>query len=303
MIPAPVLLAELSRRLNYDRSSGKLTRKAGPGIPPWGAPVGTPCEGGRLQCEFLGKRYQVSHLVWLLETGDLPRRPLRHIDGDPANCRFVNLTEVPPKRERVIQCATHGQVQIGRNRSFTKGCPSCALEGAQAKIKKTPEARAESRRARHARRRATRREHVNRICRESSKRNRPKWRQDPQWRASNALHAMVTRVAKDIQAERSKSHRASLGYTTAEFKAHIEQQFEPWMTWTNHGEWHIDHIVPVLWFVERGITDPAVVNALANLRPIARAENLRKSWKVEPRAAAALLAQHDSEPKRIEKVL
>ena len=26
---------------------------------------------------------------------------------------------------------------------------------------------------------------------------------------------------------------------------HIEKQFEPWMNWDNHGEWEIDHIIPL----------------------------------------------------------
>lgn len=29
------------------------------------------------------------------------------------------------------------------------------------------------------------------------------------------------------------------------FKKHIESQFEEGMTWENHGEWHIDHIIPL----------------------------------------------------------
>ena len=33
--------------------------------------------------------------------------------------------------------------------------------------------------------------------------------------------------------------------TIAEFKAHIEKQFKEGMSWDNHGEWHIDHIIPI----------------------------------------------------------
>jgi len=30
-------------------------------------------------------------------------------------------------------------------------------------------------------------------------------------------------------------------------KEHIEETFTDGMTWTNHGEWHIDHIVPICY--------------------------------------------------------
>lgn len=278
MIPAPVLLAELSRRLNYDRSSGKLTRKAGFTGVVAGSALGTPDSSGNLQAMFCGQRFMVSHLVWLLETGELPAHPLWHVNGNQADCRIDNLGPAPGAN-LMVQCQHHGDVVVSASRKKKRGltCPRCGIERGLAKTlatKKTPEAKAETRRAKDARAYQRDPERRRQLVSESAKRNRPKWRQDPEWRVRNALHAMVTRVAKDVQAERSKSHRASLGYTTAEFKAHIEQQFEPWMTWTNHGEWHIDHIVPVLWFVEQGITDPAVVNALTNLRPLSRQANL-----------------------------
>jgi len=30
-----------------------------------------------------------------------------------------------------------------------------------------------------------------------------------------------------------------------EFKDHLEPKFAKGMTWDNHGEWHIDHIIPI----------------------------------------------------------
>ena len=58
------------------------------------------------------------------------------------------------------------------------------------------------------------------------------------------------------QTTRSRIHKALNGNkdlhtveylrcTIAEFKAHIEKQFTEGMTWDNHGEWHIDHIIPI----------------------------------------------------------
>jgi len=57
-----------------------------------------------------------------------------------------------------------------------------------------------------------------------------------------------------------------LGYTAIELKHHIENQFQPGMTWKNYGEWHIDHIKGVINF--ESDADVKIVCALDNLRPL-----------------------------------
>jgi len=57
-----------------------------------------------------------------------------------------------------------------------------------------------------------------------------------------------------------------LGYSALDLKKHIENQFTTDMTWDNHGDWHIDHKVPVSSFDKN--THPSVVNALSNLQPL-----------------------------------
>ena len=42
-------------------------------------------------------------------------------------------------------------------------------------------------------------------------------------------------------------------------------------------DYHIDHIFPVKAFLDYGIDDPKIVNALENLRPLPSIENLRKN--------------------------
>jgi len=36
-----------------------------------------------------------------------------------------------------------------------------------------------------------------------------------------------------------------IGYDINMLKMHLENQFKPGMTWENHGDWHIDHILPL----------------------------------------------------------
>lgn len=71
----------------------------------------------------------------------------------------------------------------------------------------------------------------------------------------------------------------AFGYTDVELILHIESQFEESMSWSNHGEWHIDHIIPVSWFEYDSIHDVECVAcwSLPNLKPIWREENLSKS--------------------------
>jgi len=92
-----------------------------------------------------------------------------------------------------------------------------------------------------------------------------------------ALHALKhQRVTKSFQ-----SHNRLLGGTIEQARQHIENQFEPWMSWENHGfrGWHIDHVKPLATF---DLTDPAQVAKAfhyKNLRPLHWRKNLAKGAK------------------------
>jgi hypothetical protein len=57
-----------------------------------------------------------------------------------------------------------------------------------------------------------------------------------------------------------------LGYSALDLKDHIEKQFTKGMSWDNHGDWHIDHHIPVVSFPFD--TDVKIVCALSNLKPM-----------------------------------
>ena len=83
-------------------------------------------------------------------------------------------------------------------------------------------------------------------------------------------------VLRCIKNKNDRTHEI-LGYSKDELVFHIERQFQKNMSWENYGKWHIDHIVPIGFFLKSGIDDPKVINALTNLRPIWAHENLSKS--------------------------
>lgn len=113
---------------------------------------------------------------------------------------------------------------------------------------------------------------------------------------TNAVKQRVRRKTdplKAMQARLSRLHRHALsrvgaiktsatfqhlGYTPAEFVAHIERQFVEGMGWGNMNEWQIDHILPVS--KAKTVDDVLALNQLANLRPLWAKENNAKKAKV-----------------------
>lgn len=78
-----------------------------------------------------------------------------------------------------------------------------------------------------------------------------------------------------------------LGCSIEEARMHIENQFQPGMTWENHGlhGWHIDHIRPVASFDLYDIEDRRKCFHYSNLQPLWAADNIAKSDKWEAVAA------------------
>ena len=86
---------------------------------------------------------------------------------------------------------------------------------------------------------------------------------------SHIMRGMVQRVV-------SNGKSSQLNYNFEQLKKRIEMQFKDGMSWSNHGEWHIDHIIPVSELIRCGVTDPAKINALENLRPMWAKDNISK---------------------------
>ena len=111
---------------------------------------------------------------------------------------------------------------------------------------------------------------------------------DPRFR----LSCVVRSAVRGSLANKTKHHRWQhlLGWTTAELKAHLEKRFEPWMSWDNYGEWHIDHIIPIAAFNYKSPYDIDFKRcwALSNLRPLEAGANQRKGAKLESAYQPAL---------------
>ena len=71
-----------------------------------------------------------------------------------------------------------------------------------------------------------------------------------------------------------------LGCSIDELKTHLQNQFKEGMTWQNHGEWHIDHIIPCAAFDLSKKEDCLKCFNYKNLQPLWAHENLSKSDKI-----------------------
>lgn len=104
-------------------------------------------------------------------------------------------------------------------------------------------------------------------------------RTDPKLMITEALSGMSKRICKMTGKKKNFKTIEAVGYSIRELKFCMELQFQPGMTWENHGEWHIDHVKPIAAFIREGVTDVAIINSLGNLQPLWAADNLRKSDK------------------------
>jgi hypothetical protein len=129
--------------------------------------------------------------------------------------------------------------------------------------------------------------HQNQLCKECGRKknmgskhhgwrpDREKKREDDLFRKKcyKALSASLKAVGK------KKVGRTSdmLGYGPKELQEHITQH--PNWTKVKDQDWHLDHIFPVHAFLERDITDVALINHLDNLQPLTQTANNQKHSK------------------------
>lgn len=93
-----------------------------------------------------------------------------------------------------------------------------------------------------------------------------------------AWRSLLKRTIAAMNYSKSSSTIEMLGYSPDEFKKHIESLFENGMSWENHGEWHIHHVMPVSGFDKK--TPASIVNGLSNLKPLWAKDNLSLGNKI-----------------------
>jgi len=101
---------------------------------------------------------------------------------------------------------------------------------------------------------------------------------DPIFKAALNIRGLIA-ISIKLNGFKKKTKTADiLGCSFEEFKAHIESQFLPRMSWDNRSEWHIDHIMPVS--MANTYDEVVRLNHYKNLRPMWASDNIRKSDKI-----------------------
>jgi hypothetical protein len=103
---------------------------------------------------------------------------------------------------------------------------------------------------------------------------------DPIFKFKHSIRTLIRisfkRGKRNLKKE-SKTEQI-LGCTINEFIIHIESQLKEGMTIENHGDWHLDHIIPLA----TAKTEEEVIklNHYTNFQPLWAAENLSKGSKI-----------------------
>jgi len=107
-----------------------------------------------------------------------------------------------------------------------------------------------------------------------------RYHSNPDYKLSRLVGQFCRRVTDAVKENKELRSLEYLGCSLAEFKAHIESQWQEGMTWENHSlhGWHIDHIKPIDWFVKNS-DDPWQANHYLNLQPLWAEENFSKGNK------------------------
>lgn len=104
---------------------------------------------------------------------------------------------------------------------------------------------------------------------------------DPVRKSKDAIRKLLLSSFKVRNIKKSKLCMRSeeiLGCSFEFFKKHIETQFQQGMSWNNHGDWHLDHKVPL--YVAKTIEELIKLNHWTNFQPLWAIENLEKNSKM-----------------------
>ena len=94
------------------------------------------------------------------------------------------------------------------------------------------------------------------MIRERESNRQRKRREDPLYKFKDAIRNTIRRAMKTKGNKKNSKSWELLGCTFDEFRKYIEDKFELWMTWDNHGNpidgiiepdksWDLDHIIPM----------------------------------------------------------
>lgn len=111
-----------------------------------------------------------------------------------------------------------------------------------------------------------------------NKRLKVKRDSDSFYKLKETLRNRINNYFRNIKAKKHAKTEKLLGASWSTVKKHIENQFKKGMNWDNHGQWQIDHIIPLSY--AKDIKKLKKIFNYQNLQPLWATENLNKRNKI-----------------------
>lgn len=110
-------------------------------------------------------------------------------------------------------------------------------------------------------------------------RDKERMKKDPLFKLRKTIKCLIYNSIKNGGFSKKSKSSEILGISYQDFILYIEDQFLEGMTWENHGEWHLDHIIPISW----AKTEEEIykLNHYTNFQPLWMEDNLIKGNKYE----------------------
>jgi len=126
-------------------------------------------------------------------------------------------------------------------------------------------------------------ENEEKIKEYQKKYKRKRQKEDPIYRVNSSMSRGIYFSLKNNNLSKNRRHWENIvGYTIQDLKEHIEELFQPGMSWNNYGRWHFDHIIPKSFFKFKSTDDVEFKYcwSLANLQPLWEKDNIKKIDKI-----------------------
>lgn len=97
------------------------------------------------------------------------------------------------------------------------------------------------------------------------------------FKSKEKIRILIANSIKKMGYSKNSRTHEILGCSFEYFKEYIESLFTDGMSWENHGEWHLDHKIPISWSQTEG--DLIRLNHYTNFQPLWKQDNLSKGHR------------------------
>ena len=203
--------------------------------------------------------------------------------GTPTICQEFNVCKAVINRtlrENGIELGPSGRKWTGGKEMSTKKYHSKpeVKERKSKNHKEWSEKNREYLREYHAKWREVNRESLNEYKRHYEKTKKDS---DPAYKLACYTRTAIYTCLKEKNVDKYKNTFDLLPYSLEELIQHLEFKFQEGMTWDNYGQWHVDHIKPMVSFNIKEPTDKEFQDcwSLNNLQPLWERDNLSKGGR------------------------